>query len=311
MPGADVRARRSTPTTARGAAGGDLDRIEREDDAFRGVVADGYRELARPLPGARRRCSTARSPPSEIAEQVREQVRAALASSTRRSACSTRRSPKGPAHAYLFHGPARRRQARARARVRARAARHDAHGASRSLRARRARRDDPDRRDPRAPPRPAHAPVRGRPARVPRPQRAPDERGRRRRAAQGSRGAAAVRGDRARRGRPRADPGDDPLALPARAVHGGSRSARSASVVDARAPELDEERRIALARVAGGRLDRLERLLDPTRPRAGASAARAGARGLPRAGVRAGRRRGGAARGRARARRGGEASSRR
>src|SRR5438093_835489 len=34
-------------------------------------------------------------------------------------------------------------------------------------------------------------------------------------------------------------------------------------VVDARAPELDQERRVALARVAAGRLDRLERLLDP------------------------------------------------
>ena len=34
-------------------------------------------------------------------------------------------------------------------------------------------------------------------------------------------------------------------------------------VVDARAPELDDERRTALARVAAGRLDRLERLLDP------------------------------------------------
>jgi DNA polymerase III subunit delta' len=34
-------------------------------------------------------------------------------------------------------------------------------------------------------------------------------------------------------------------------------------VIDARAPELDEERRIALARVAGGRLDRVARLLDP------------------------------------------------
>jgi DNA polymerase-3 subunit delta' len=33
--------------------------------------------------------------------------------------------------------------------------------------------------------------------------------------------------------------------------------------IDARAPELDEERRVALARVAGGRLDRLGRLLDP------------------------------------------------
>jgi DNA polymerase III subunit delta' len=34
-------------------------------------------------------------------------------------------------------------------------------------------------------------------------------------------------------------------------------------VVDARAPELDDEQRTALARVAAGRLDRLERLLDP------------------------------------------------
>jgi DNA polymerase-3 subunit delta' len=34
-------------------------------------------------------------------------------------------------------------------------------------------------------------------------------------------------------------------------------------VVDERAPELDEDRRVALARVAAGRLDRLERLLDP------------------------------------------------
>jgi len=35
------------------------------------------------------------------------------------------------------------------------------------------------------------------------------------------------------------------------------------SAVDARAPELDEATRVALARVAGGRLDRMERLLEP------------------------------------------------
>jgi DNA polymerase-3 subunit delta' len=35
------------------------------------------------------------------------------------------------------------------------------------------------------------------------------------------------------------------------------------ALVDARAPHLDEESRAALARVAAGRLDRLERLLDP------------------------------------------------
>jgi DNA polymerase-3 subunit delta' len=34
-------------------------------------------------------------------------------------------------------------------------------------------------------------------------------------------------------------------------------------VVDARAPELDEERRLAYARMAAGRLDRVERVLDP------------------------------------------------
>jgi DNA polymerase III subunit delta' len=35
------------------------------------------------------------------------------------------------------------------------------------------------------------------------------------------------------------------------------------SLVDARAPQLDEESRAAVARVAAGRLDRMERLLDP------------------------------------------------
>jgi DNA polymerase III subunit delta' len=35
------------------------------------------------------------------------------------------------------------------------------------------------------------------------------------------------------------------------------------ALVDARAPELDEEARAAIARVSAGRLDRLERLLDP------------------------------------------------
>ena len=64
--------------------------------------------------------------------------------------------------------------------------------------------------------------------------------------------------------------------------------------IDARAPELDEARRVALARVAGGRLDRLARLLDPRGGAAARGAARAGSRGLPRAGLRAGGRRGGA-----------------
>jgi DNA polymerase III subunit delta' len=37
--------------------------------------------------------------------------------------------------------------------------------------------------------------------------------------------------------------------------------------IDARAPELEESQRVALARVAGGRLDRLSRLLDPAASR--------------------------------------------
>jgi DNA polymerase-3 subunit delta' len=41
----------------------------------------------------------------------------------------------------------------------------------------------------------------------------------------------------------------------------GERAIRA--LVDARAPELPDDRRAALARVAAGRLDRLERLLDP------------------------------------------------
>jgi DNA polymerase III subunit delta' len=39
--------------------------------------------------------------------------------------------------------------------------------------------------------------------------------------------------------------------------------------VQARAPELSEERAVSIARVAGGRLDRAERLLDPTAARRG------------------------------------------
>ena len=77
---------------------------------------------------------------------------------------------EGPAHAYLLHGPAgvgKRAAARAFAAAllgdeRARRGRD----APRPLRARAARRDDPDRRDARAPSRPAHASVRGGPARL-------------------------------------------------------------------------------------------------------------------------------------------------
>ncbi len=53
--------------------GAELDRIEREDDAFRTVVVDGYRELADLFP-ERVVSLDATLPVDEIAEQVREQV---------------------------------------------------------------------------------------------------------------------------------------------------------------------------------------------------------------------------------------------
>ena len=132
--------------------------------------------------------------------------------------------------------------------------------------------------------------------------RASPERGRRRRAAEGSRGAAAVRGDRARRRRPRPDPRDDPLALPARAVLAGSRERRSASASTRARPSSPTTSARRSRGSPPGRLDRLERLLDPKSARATRAADRAGARRLPRPGVRARRRRRGGARERARAR---------
>ena len=82
-------------------------------------------------------------------------------------------------------------------------------------------------------------------------------------------------------------------------------------LVDARAPQLDDAARSALARAAGGRLDRLERLLDPASARAPRRADRAGARRLPRRRVRRDRGGGGADRERAGARDARRASSRR
>ncbi len=148
-------------------------------------------------------CSTARSPPdaggagtgvrcsriSPVLERIREQDEA------KRLLEAALRD--GPAHAYLLPRAAGRRQADRGARVRRRAARRSRprlpSRPSRPVRARAARRPDPDRRHPPAPPRPAHAAVRGRPARVRRPRGALDERGRGGRAAQGPRGAAALR----------------------------------------------------------------------------------------------------------------------
>jgi dTMP kinase len=59
---------------ARSRQEGYLDRIEREDEAFRQVVADGYRSLAGLYPD-RVVLLDGTLPPDAIAEQVREQVR--------------------------------------------------------------------------------------------------------------------------------------------------------------------------------------------------------------------------------------------
>jgi dTMP kinase len=59
---------------ARSRQSGYLDRIEREDEEFRQVVADGYRELAELYPG-RVSVLDAMQDPDALAEQVREQVR--------------------------------------------------------------------------------------------------------------------------------------------------------------------------------------------------------------------------------------------
>jgi dTMP kinase len=60
---------------ARGRQGEYLDRIEREDEEFRTVVAEGYRELAVLFPD-RVSLLDAAEPAETIAERVREQVRA-------------------------------------------------------------------------------------------------------------------------------------------------------------------------------------------------------------------------------------------
>jgi dTMP kinase len=61
--------------TAFARQGDYLDRIEREDEGFRGVVADGYRELATLYP-QRVSAVDGTRPAQTIAEEVREQVRA-------------------------------------------------------------------------------------------------------------------------------------------------------------------------------------------------------------------------------------------
>ena len=172
---------------------------------------------------------------------------------------------EGPAHAYLFHGPPGVGQAprRARASRPRSSARPTAVAPARApgpLRARAARRPDPHRPDPRAAARPAHAAVRGRPPRLPHPRRAPDERGRGGRAPQGPRGAARLR--RSSSSSPtssaRCPRRSDRAASRFRSA--GSPSGRSRPTSPPAASKASASR--CSSRVAAGRLDRAERLLD-------------------------------------------------
>jgi len=63
------------PVTARARHSAGLDRIEREDEAFRALVADGYRQLATLFP-ERVVALDGTLPPEEIAAHVRDHVRA-------------------------------------------------------------------------------------------------------------------------------------------------------------------------------------------------------------------------------------------
>jgi dTMP kinase len=65
------------PDVARARGNGRPDRIEREDEAFAGRVAAGYRHLAAADPGRVVAVDGTR-PPEQIAEEIREHVRALL-----------------------------------------------------------------------------------------------------------------------------------------------------------------------------------------------------------------------------------------
>jgi len=65
------------PAVARARSGDDHDRIEREGDEFMRRVDAAYRQLARAEPDRIVACDGAR-PPDEIAEEIREHVRALL-----------------------------------------------------------------------------------------------------------------------------------------------------------------------------------------------------------------------------------------
>ena len=279
----------------RAACGASRDRIEREGDALPRAGRRRLPRARRALPGAHRPLDRRHAPPDELAARDPCDSFDAVPEQAEAKRLLAAALAEGPAHAYLFHGPAGVGKRRARARVR---------GASCSAATRGSRRAHPDLYvleplgdqiriddDPRAAARPAHAAVRGRPARLPRLRRAPDERGRRRRAAQGSRGAAGVRRDRPRRRRARPAAGDDPLALPARPVPAALRAGRPRGGRGARAGALARASATALARVAAGRLDRVERLLDPSRRRAARRCSRRRAPSTVDPGVRAGRRR--------------------
>src|SRR5207249_1218505 len=92
------------------------------------------------------------------------------------------------------------------------------------------------------------SPRRGGPAHLSRPRRGSDERGRGRCAAQGSGGAALVRGARARGGRPGPAPGHDPVALPARVLSAalGARGSRGPGGAGSGALRDGADRRIYL-----------------------------------------------------------------
>ena len=98
-----------------GAAGtrrqGDPDRIEREGDAFQARVGAAYEELARALPGSDRAARRFPAAGGDRCNRPRPRGGAALTFETlieqeeakRLLAAALR---EGPAHAYLFHGPA-------------------------------------------------------------------------------------------------------------------------------------------------------------------------------------------------------------
>ena len=85
--------------------GGEHDRIEREGDDFQARAAAGLPRARASASRSASSSSTATLPAEELAEEIRGAPSLPFLSSPRRSACSRRRSPKAPAHAYLFHGP--------------------------------------------------------------------------------------------------------------------------------------------------------------------------------------------------------------